>query len=607
MKRPAAALAALLLLFPAAPAAGETFLTVGNPTPMRGEFFTDLWGNSTSDIDVRDLLHGCDLVKWDAENAVFVPDPVTVREYTVTENGEGDHVWTLSLNDEMCFSDGSPITSRDYAFSFLFSMAPELKELGAEPLRAEHIAGYEAYAAGTAPLSGIRIPDEHTFIVTLSREYLPFYYEAGLLACRPYPISVIAPGVEVRDDGEGVYLANTDDTLTEPLFTAELLWDTVMDEETGYLSHPSVVSGPYVLTGWDGMTAEFDINPYYMGGGEGYVPSIDHVTYTLADNETMMDELADGAFGLLNKVTRTDTVDIGMAMAEEMGFGMTEYLRTGLSYIAFSCERPTVSSPSVRRAIAYCMDRDAVTDSYVGDHGRCVDGWYGVGQWMTAVASGAMLPPAGGDGTAEPFGDVSLDGLTHYAVDIGKAVSLLEEDGWFPNAEGLREKDGVVLDLELIYPEGSSIGDALEANLAANLLEAGIGLTMYPVPMTDLLSLWYRQEEREADMIYLASNFSAVFDPSVLFAPGGERAYTGLEDEELYRAALDMRMTEPGDVHAYLLSWVRFQERFNAILPMLPVYSNYYYDFYSPALRDYLIGENMTWSRAIVRARIAEE
>ena len=33
-------------------------LTVGNPTPMRGEFFTEMWGNATSDIDVRALLHG---------------------------------------------------------------------------------------------------------------------------------------------------------------------------------------------------------------------------------------------------------------------------------------------------------------------------------------------------------------------------------------------------------------------------------------------------------------------------------------------------------------------------------------------------------------------
>ena len=35
-----------------------THLTVGNPTQVSGMFFSDLWGNNTSDIDVRTLLSG---------------------------------------------------------------------------------------------------------------------------------------------------------------------------------------------------------------------------------------------------------------------------------------------------------------------------------------------------------------------------------------------------------------------------------------------------------------------------------------------------------------------------------------------------------------------
>ena len=31
-------------------------LVVANPTVMRGEFFTEMWGNSTTDIDVRTLV-----------------------------------------------------------------------------------------------------------------------------------------------------------------------------------------------------------------------------------------------------------------------------------------------------------------------------------------------------------------------------------------------------------------------------------------------------------------------------------------------------------------------------------------------------------------------
>ena len=76
--------------------------------------------------------------------------------------------------------------------------------------------------------------------------------------------------------------------------------------------------------------------------------------------------------------------------------------------------------------------------------------------------------------------------------------------------------------------------------------------------------------------------------------------------EELYQAALAMRQTEPGDVLSYMQHWITFQERFNEILPMLPVYSNIYFDFYTSALQNYLIESNVTWGQAIVAATLSE-
>ena len=35
----------------------EGNLKVGNTTPLRGCFFTSMWGGTTSDLDVQDLLH----------------------------------------------------------------------------------------------------------------------------------------------------------------------------------------------------------------------------------------------------------------------------------------------------------------------------------------------------------------------------------------------------------------------------------------------------------------------------------------------------------------------------------------------------------------------
>ena len=72
--------------------------------------------------------------------------------------------------------------------------------------------------------------------------------------------------------------------------------------------------------------------------------------------------------------------------------------------------------------------------------------------------------------------------------------------------------------------------------------------------------------------------------------------------EELYELAVDMRKTEPGAFFEYVQKWIRFQERFNKVLPVIPIYSNIYYDFYTQYLQNYQIVSHVTWSQAILEA-----
>ena len=628
MKRLIALLLALLLVCAAATAEEGTEeqapvldrLIVGNPTPMRGEFFTSFWGNSTSDLDVRDLLHGYNLVFWDSEEGMFREDPSVVREIVVVENEEGDRSYTLILQDDLKYSDGTAINAWDYAFSYLFSISPEVAEIGGTPRRMEQFLGYDEYIAGTAEvLSGVHVMADNIIMITIRHEYLPFFYEMGLLSCNPYPISVIAPGVAVRDDGDGVYLANADETVQEPVYTAELLKQTILDPENGYLSHPSVVSGPYTLTSWDGETAEFAINPYYKGNRDGEKPTIQTLYYTQSSNETQIEDLVSGKFDLLNKVTRQDNIMDGVSRVNDENIEFTTYPRVGLSYISFACEKDTVSSEAVRQAIAWCLDREQLVTDYTGNYGLLVDGYYGIGQWMYGLVMGTTAPPielpedekdqeamAEYNEAKAAFEELTLDNLTSYTVDTETAAKLLDQDGWTINDDGLREKDGVVLDLKMAYPEGNNIAEYLDRNFLSNLEQVGIRLTVEELPMNELLSRWYQQEERDEDMIYLASNFDLIFDPSAYFSADGTWAYTSLADDILYAEAVAMRSTEPGDVLTYVQHWVAFQERFNQILPMIPIYSNIYFDFYTRYLQNYNIDQNATWGEAIVPAFLSD-
>ena len=48
-----------------------TRLRIGNPTKLRGRFFTSMWGGTTSDMDVQDLLHACSPVLYDIDLTRF--------------------------------------------------------------------------------------------------------------------------------------------------------------------------------------------------------------------------------------------------------------------------------------------------------------------------------------------------------------------------------------------------------------------------------------------------------------------------------------------------------------------------------------------------------
>ena len=104
MKKLSALLLAILLLASLLQAAAEeetpaeqVTLRVGNTTPMRGEFFTELWGNATSDIDVRRLLHGYNLVRWDGSISGFAFDRTVIRDVRMERTGDGDHTYTIRL------------------------------------------------------------------------------------------------------------------------------------------------------------------------------------------------------------------------------------------------------------------------------------------------------------------------------------------------------------------------------------------------------------------------------------------------------------------------------------------------------------------------------
>ena len=76
--------------------------------------------------------------------------------------------------------------------------------------------------------------------------------------------------------------------------------------------------------------------------------------------------------------------------------------------------------------------------------------------------------------------------------------------------------------------------------------------------------------------------------------------------EEVYALALEMVRTEPSDLIGFMKKWVKLQERITQTLPVIPVYTNIYFDFFSRELHDYRITEAVTWGEAVVKSYMSD-
>ena len=597
-------------------------ITVGSVTKVAGQFSTDMFGNNTSDIDIRALLHGYSTVAY-TDDASYTLDETVAQVDVATEDDFGNKVYVFHVNDGLTYNDGTPITAKDYAFSVLLQSAPQMAELGASTSGYWHIQGYDQYASGERNyLSGVRLLDDMTFSLTIRANALPYYYELTYVNVTPYPISVIAPGCTVEDDGDGAYIDGE--------FTAAVLEKTMLDPETGYCSHPMVTSGPYQLESYNGETGEVVLkaNTRYVGNYAGQRPLIETVVLRETTNAQALAELADGTLDIANKISDSQVIAEGVAQLSQGTLQASNYLRSGLGFLALACEQGPTSQENIRKAISYCLDQDAFVTAFTGTYGQPVYSWYGLGQWMASE----YVSTAGED-------------LNTYEMNLDTATTLVERAGYVYNAEGdaFREGEDTVryrllrgtalneynaledpvveavqvgnknllpLEIKFARVENNRMCDLVVEQLVPNLEAIGFKVEVVDLSFEDMLAQYYREVPRECNMFALATNFTHVFDP--IYTWDGEAQYqgylntTGIDSARLARQAARLRGTTPGDTERYLQRWQQLMTIFNDELPAIPLYSNMYFDFYANRVQNYAANAHWSWSAAILYTWVAE-
>lgn len=575
-------------------------MVIGSTTQVINEFYDTGFSASETNYNMYDLIHGgYDTVVFSKEGEFQYNDTV-VASHEETENEDGTKTYTVTINDGLVWSDGTPITAKDYVFAVLLENSDEMAGVDGYPCNSGYTyVGYDEWLDGSADaFAGVHLVDDMTFSLTVKAEELPYHYDITYALVRPRPLHVIAPECDVEDTENGATITGD--------FTTELLQETINNVETGYRYNPKVTCGPYLFDNFDeaSQQATLKANPEFVGDYRGVKPSIETLVIKTVSSDTMMNELESGSVDLLYGCSGGDTINAGLDLVEEGKAADATYMRNGYGKIQFDCSVFPTDSQNVRQAIAYCLDRNEFARQYTGGYGSVVHSFYGLAQWEYQDSV-----------------EWINENLNTYEMNVDAAKELLEADGWNLNADGTpysgtgtryKDVDGELKPLVITWcnSEGNPVSELLATMLPETMAEAGMELQATTTDFATLQNGILHAGDTMYNMYNLATGFATANSPWYYFS--SDEAWMGnyntnwIADEELNDAVMPLKSIPYEDSEAWLEAWQNFIKVWNEKLPDVPLYSDEYYDFHSTRVQGWENTATWGWQNAVLDAWVSE-
>ena len=412
-------------------------IIIGNTTDLSGKFRYSPFGGSNpgaADLDVDNLINGLETVATTKEGG-FEVNKTVVKQLDKVENEDGTLTYTITLNDGLLFSDGTPVTAKNYLyFPMVFSTLVASEAEGKDRQAGLTMVGFEEFNAydGTnegdgvsKTFAGLRLLADNQFSVTVKPEYANSYYAISYAVFSPFVKELWCGDYDIADDGEGCYFTDGFYNKTGDSFDmAAHIVASSNNTDTTY-----ACSGPYVVESYDegDKSAILTLNPNFPGNYEGAKPSIAKVIYKKSVSATQLDDLKSGGVDVLMGITGGAETDEAVAACDNSNgaFVYTHYSRAGYGKLQFRNDYGPAQFTAVRQAITYCLDRASFAKTFTSGYGGVVDGAYYAGSWMykEAAANGMLL--------------------NAYDTSADTAIAVLEADGWIYDANGEPYVEGV--------------------------------------------------------------------------------------------------------------------------------------------------------------------
>lgn len=318
---------------------------------------------SNGSIVIKSLFSG--LVDYDSSGKIVMVNAQSV-------DTKDNKTFTVKLKPGWKFHDGTPVTSTSYVKAWNWAANPANKQTNSAWFA--DIQGYEdvAPASGkpkTDKMSGLKVVDDNTFTITLSKPIPYFVYKLGYEVFDPLP-------------------------------------ESFYKDPTAAGEHP-VGNGPYKFVSWKHKQS-IEVAKYDDYKGPNAAKNGGVVFKNYAKLETAYQDLKSGNLDVMRQVAPRDLPvykqDLGDRAVDE------SYSAIQTIAVAFYSPQWKKVNPKVLQGLSMAIDRDTITKTVLQGTREPATGW---------VAKGVLgyQPNAAGD-------------ITKY--DPAKAKQLIQQGGGVP-------------------------------------------------------------------------------------------------------------------------------------------------------------------------------
>ncbi|PGM90491.1 ABC transporter substrate-binding protein [Bacillus cereus] len=338
------------------------------------------------------------------------PTPELAEKWDISSD---QLTYTFHLRKDLKFSDGSPLTADDVAFTL--TLLHDKAYEGDKDISQYAVKGGKEYKEGKAnSIEGIQVVDPQTIKITTEKVNSQ---------------ALTALGGEV---------------LSKAYYGKDYKQNTSLDYLKALYEKP-IAAGPYKFEKYiPGQEVRFVANENYYAGK----PKIPNFIYKITSGDTKLQLFQTGEVDY----TGLGTGDEVLEQAKALEFANIQIeTAASFSYIYMNNNKPYLKDKKVRQALIYGLDRKKYVDTALKGYGT--------------VANVPIHP------TSWAYTE---EGVNKYEYDKEKAKKLLDEAGWKVGSDGIREKDGQKLKLSYFGPSSAKDSDLLIPIAKENYKEIGV-------------------------------------------------------------------------------------------------------------------------------------